>query len=63
MSDKEEARSVFRVKLTDNEILLSATSPEGWSITFDKEPTKVIYIELQNDAAIHITTADPEERP
>lgn len=41
MSSKEEARSVVTACIVANEVLLSATNPVGWSITFDKQPTKV----------------------
>ena len=41
MSSEEEDRSVVTAKITAKEILLSTTDMQGWTVIFDKEPTKV----------------------
>lgn len=41
LSTKEEGKWVVKAKMIADEIVLTANSPEGWNIIFDKNPTKV----------------------
>ena len=43
MSDKGEGRSETCAQIISEEVIISTTDDTGWSVRFDKEPTKVNY--------------------
>ena len=43
ISSGKEALSVHTDQMIANEIIFETIHPEGWEVTFDKEPTKVLF--------------------
>ena len=41
LSCEGEACSVFLAKMKADEVTLSVPNTQGWTVTFDREPTKV----------------------